>query len=158
MIVTEIQELLDLKLGTEGFEDFYLVDIELTSSNKISVFVDSDSGVVTRTCARLSRYLEEYLDEKNWQDGVYTIDVSSPGVDRPLKFARQYVKNIGRKLEVKTNSGDKIVGKMIEANDDFIILEYREKVTEGKKKKNIIKQTEIAHDDIAKAKVKISFN
>lgn len=157
MIAGELQKLIAEKLDSDEFSDFYLIEIEVKDPNKVFVFVDSDSGVKTADCAVLSRHIEEYLDEVNWKDGKYVLEVSSPGIDRPLKFPRQFLKNIGRKLEIKTRLGEKLEGKLIDANEDFIVIEYRDKVKEGKKKKNIVKQTEIAHDTIERAKVKISF-
>ncbi len=157
MVEDELRKLITEKLETDEFHDFYLVEIEVKDPNKILIFVDSDSGVKTKDCAVLSRYIEEYLDEENWKGGKYVLEVSSPGIDRPLKFPRQYVKNIGRKIEIKTHQGEKLEGKLIEANDDYVVIQYRDKIKDGKKKKNIIKQTEITHDTIEKAKIKISF-
>lgn len=154
----DLELLLKEKFQTEGFEEFYLVEFEYKTPNQLSVYIDTDQGVNSRQCARVSRFLEEHLDEANWNEGKYILEVSSPGVDRPLKFPRQYLKNIGRTLEVKLTDGEKIKGKLVESNEDFIVLEYRDKIKEGKKKKNIVKQTEIPHDTIAKAMVKISFN
>ncbi|MEM9930098.1 MAG: ribosome maturation factor, partial [Bacteroidota bacterium] len=87
----------------------------------------------------------------------YTLNVSSPGVDRPLKFLRQYRKNIGRNLDVTTLEGDKHTGKLTTVNEDHLILEAKVRRKEGKRKKTVIEETPISFDNIKKAIVKISF-
>ena len=158
MIEEKIASLLEDKFNEEEFQDFYLVDLEIRESARIAVFVDADSGLTTVQCAKLSRYLEEYLDEQNWKNGKYILEVSSPGVDRPLKFPRQYVKNIGKKIDIKTADGDSLRATLKDANEDFVVLEYRDKIKQGKRKKHVVKQLELPYDAIKKAKIRISFN
>lgn len=158
MIEEKIASLLEAKFKEEEFQDFYLVDLEINEPARIGVFVDADSGLNTVQCAKLSRYLEEYLDEQNWKDGKYILEVSSPGVDRPLKFPRQYVKNIGKKIEIKTAEGENLRATLKDANEDFVVLEYRDKIKQGKKKKHVVKQLELPYEAIKKAKIRISFN
>ena len=101
MIVEKITDLLDKKFTEEDFSDCFLVDIKAHAHNKIDVFIDSDSGVTFEKCQKISRYLERFIDENGWLGEKYVLEVSSPGISRPLKFKRQYAKNIGRKVEVK---------------------------------------------------------
>ncbi len=102
MEVTErIAQLLDEKYTTdEAFADCFTVDIEIKPGQKLYVFADSDSGMTFEKCQKLSRYLEQHLDTNGWLGETYVLEVSSPGVMRPLQFARQYPRNIGRTLEV----------------------------------------------------------
>lgn len=158
MVEDKIVSLLEEKFKEEEFRDFYLVDLEFHEPARIAVFVDADSGLNTVKCAKLSRYLEEYLDEKNWKNGKYILEVSSPGVDRPLKFPRQYVKNIGKKIDIKTAEGEDLRATLKDANEDFVVLEYRDKIKQGKKKKHVVKQLELPYEAIKKAKIRISFN
>ena len=158
MIEDKIVSLLEEKFKEEEFRDFYLVDLEFKEPARIAVFVDADSGLNTVKCAKLSRYLEEYLDEKNWKNGKYILEVSSPGVDRPLKFPRQYVKNIGKKIDIKTAEGEDLRATLKDANEDFVVLEYRDKIKQGKKKKYVAKHLELLYKNIKKAKIRISIN
>ena len=158
MIEEKIANLLEEKFKEEEFHDYYLVDLEVQESARVGVFVDSDSGLTTVQCAKLSRYLEEYLDQENWKGGKYTLEVSSPGVERPLKFPRQYVKNIGKKIDIKTVDGENLRATLKDANEDFVVVEYRDKIKHGKKKKHIVKQLELPYEAIKKAKIRISFN
>lgn len=141
---------------SEEFTDCFVVDVNQTNT-KLEIFIDADSGMTFRKCQQISRFVEAYLDEEQPLGEKYTLNVSSPGVDRPLKFQRQYVKNIGRNMKVTTNEGDDHEGKMISADEEKITLEAKVRVKEGKRKKTVVQQTEIAYADIKKAKVKISF-
>ena len=155
----KIEALIEEKFKEEGFEDCFLVDIiRPEGSNKLEIFVDADSGINYIKCQRLSRYLEAYIDESQWLGEKYTLEVSSPGIGRPLKFKRQYKKNIGRKVAVKLNVGGTEEGTLKEVSETEITLERKERVKEGKKKVNKILMIPILFDDIKETKVKITFN
>ncbi|MBK7871330.1 MAG: ribosome maturation factor [Saprospiraceae bacterium] len=153
-----IADLLDEKFKEPEFADCFLIDINYSEkANKLEVFIDSDSGVTFEKCQRISRYLESFLDEDLMLGDNYTLEVSSPGLSRPLKLPRQYRKNIGRDLEVTLKAGIIKTGKLIEANDFAATLEELVVTKEGKKKKKEIVQTIIPFEDIKKAIIKIQF-
>ena len=156
MVERKLENLLLEKFKEEEFSDCFVVAIE-QSNNKVNVFVDSDSSMNFEKCRKLSRYLETFIDENKWLGEKYTLDVSSPGVGRPLKFPRQYKKNIGRKVEVTPKEQKAITAILVEANEEGILIEEKVRVKEGKKKVNKIIQTKLAYDDIKKTIVKISF-
>ena len=156
MIEGKITELLNKKFQEEEFEDCFIVEIVL-NNKKLNVFIDCDSGVTFEKCRKLSRYLESYIDEEGWLGEKYTLEVSSPGIGRPLVLARQYKKNIGRKVEVSRHEGKAEEGKLIAVNDETIVIEYKQRIKEGKKKKTEIVQSEISFQDIKKTIVKITF-
>lgn len=141
----------------EEFQDCFIVELNVHGRSKLEVFIDADAGIDFNRCRRVSRYLEEEIEVQGWMDEKYTIDVSSPGVDRPLKFKRQYAKNVGRKMAVIDDEGHKTEGLLIEVDDEQIILEFKERIKEGKRKKTVVIQKEIKFENIAKAFVKISF-
>lgn len=81
----------------------FLVDVVVRgerSSKVLEVYVDSDTGIVLEQCADISRELSARLDEADIIQGRYRLDVSSPGLDRPLKVLRQYSRNIGRECRI----------------------------------------------------------
>jgi ribosome maturation factor RimP len=120
--------------------------------------VDSDSGMTFRKCQRVSRYLESFIDEESWMGEKYTLEVSSPGVDRPLVLPRQYKKNLGRRLEVEVKEEDKkYKGELIKADEEQIVLAFEKTRKQGKKKIKESVEMEIPYDQIKKAIVKISF-
>ena len=141
---------------SEDFQDCFVVEVN-QANTKLDIFVDADSGMTFQKCQRISRFVEAYLDEEQPLGEKYTLNVSSPGVDRPLKFHRQYVKNVGRSLDVTTTDGQQVTGELVAVHDDRIVLEGKVRVQEGKRKKTVVQQTELALTDIKKAIVKISF-
>lgn len=157
VIEKKIETLLVEKFKEEEFADCFIVEIKLHAHNKLDVFVDSDSAMTFEKCRKLSRYLESFIDEEGWLGEKYTLEVSSPGITRPLKFPRQYTKNIGRKLQVKQLEGGEEEGTLIAVDEKVITLEKKVRIKEGKKKRTEIVQTEIPFENIKKAKVKISF-
>ncbi len=140
----------------EEFNDCFVVDVN-HSNKTLEVFVDSDSAMTFAKCQRISRYLESYLDEEKPLGEEYVLNVSSPGVDRPLKFYRQYLKNIGRSLEVTTTEGETYTGLLKEATPTEVVLETKQRVQDGKRKKTVVEDTRISIDAIKKSIVKISF-
>jgi ribosome maturation factor RimP len=88
-----------------------------------------------------------------YPDGDFSLEVSSPGIEEPLKLHRQYVKNTGRDVEVLLNDDSKKTGKLIEVNENDIVIEF----TEGKNKKAVVKQLTIAFSDIKETVVLIKF-
>ena len=88
----KIVELLEEKFKEEEFADCFLIEIKLHKHNKLDIFLDSDTGITFQKCQRISRYLESYIDEGGWLGEKYVIEVSSPGLTRPLKLRRQYFK------------------------------------------------------------------
>jgi ribosome maturation factor RimP len=150
-LIGEIKRISQEKLSPAQF----IVDVIVSAGKnprKISVFADGDQGFSIDDCAELSRFLAKYLDDHNLIDDSYLLEVSTPGIDHPLQLKRQYVKNVGRGLKVKTKTGT-LEGKLIEVADDKIVLG---KETGSGKKKEIVRQ-EIALADIEKALVQISF-
>lgn len=156
-MTAKIEALLLEKFKEEGFEDCFLVEIRLHDNHKLEVFVDSDSSITYDKCRVISRYLEKHIEEGKWLGDKYILEVSSPGITRPLKFARQYKKNEGRTVKVKLKDGKKEEGLLKSVSETEIVLEQKVRVKEGKKKKTQILQTPIPFDNIKETIVKISF-
>jgi ribosome maturation factor RimP len=153
-----IAQLLDEKYATdEAFSDCFTVQIELKGGPALHVFVDSDSAMTFEKCQKISRFLEGHLDLNGWLGEKYVLEVSSPGVGRPLKFFRQYVKNIGRTLEVTLLDKSVQSGVLLAAESDKIIIAQTIVERDGKKKKNVDLETGIALDQIDTAIIKIKF-
>ncbi|MEL7117871.1 MAG: hypothetical protein AAFO07_00465 [Bacteroidota bacterium] len=156
-IENTIAELLEEKYKEEEFADCFTVEVKHHANNKLEVFVESDSGMTFKKCSRLSRYLESYLDTEGWLGEKYTLEVSSPGVGRPLIHWRQYPLNIGRKVEVSMLEGADKEGILVAVDDKSITLEEKVRIKEGKKKKTELIKTVIPIDHIKKTIVKVSF-
>ena len=159
MEVTEkIEQLLTEKYAAdEAFADCFTVAVELHPGQKLYVFADSDTGMTFEKCQKLSRYLEAHLDANGWLGEAYLLEVSSPGISRPLKFARQYKRNIGRTLAVTTLDKAEHLGTLQSADDQQIVLVST--VTEKIEKKKVerVIETPITYENIEKAIVKLAF-
>lgn len=133
----------------------FLIDLTITDSFKIIIGIDGDNGVVLQDCIDVSRAVEGNLDREE-QD--FSLEVASVGVGSPLKLVRQYKKNIGRTLIVKTKE-ENIEAELVEANDLFIILSWkaREAKKVGKGKETVQKELQIPYADIKEAVVTVTF-
>jgi ribosome maturation factor RimP len=130
--------------------DKFLVEVLIKPSNRIYVFIDGDHGVTISDCAEVSRFIESQLDRET-ED--YELNVSSSGADQPIKMPRQYLKNVGRSLQVKLSEENSISGKLEAVNESGIVL-----ATTGDKKKKILPETlNIPFESIVESKVIISF-
>ena len=156
MIENKIEKLIDQAINELEYADCFLVDMKINNT-RVEIFLDSDESVTFEKCRKISRKIEAVLDEKQWLGEKYTLEVSSAGVGRPLKFTRQYLKNIGRTLEIKKLDGEKLRGELIQADDDKITIKFEEIIKEGKKKKKIETVVEVQQADINEAKIKVSF-
>lgn len=138
----------------------FLVDVIISGNRiqkKVVVIIDGDEGVTIETCAKLSRALSAKLDE-DWDELIeenYTLEVSTPGVDFPLKMRRQYKKHIGRGFKITLNDKEIVKGKLMGTTDEVIQLEVEEKAGKGKKKD--VKSINIPFDKVDKAFVQVSF-
>lgn len=135
-------------------EDIFLVDMKIKPTNNVKIYLDADSGLGIEKCIRINRALYKLIEENAvFADGDFSLEVSSPGVDEPLKKLRQYYKNTGRDLEVTLFDDSIKTGKLESVNDAGIKLIY----IEGKNKKAVTHQTEILFSEIKKTKVLIKF-
>lgn len=137
-------------LNDEELSDCYLIDLVLNNT-KLEVYIDTDAGVSFKQCQRLSRLVEAELDESGILGEKYILEVSSPGISRPLKFLRQYPRNIGREIEVKTKDGNTMKGILKSVEGETLVLESK-----GKNKKETI-NSEIIFDAVDSSRILISF-
>ena len=153
MFKEKVTQLLDKALGEN--ESLFLIDFTIDGGNKIRVILDGDDGVSLSDCMAVSRAIEHNLDREE-QD--FSLEVTSAGATTPLELPRQYKKNIGRKLEVKT-SETKFEGNLTAATEESITIEWkaREPKPIGKGKHTVQKKEEIVFSDIKEAKVVLKF-
>jgi ribosome maturation factor RimP len=148
-----IQQVTD-KLETliEG-SALFLIDLKIKPTNNIKIFLDGDNGVTIDAISKINRSLYKQLEESGlFPEGDFSLEVSSAGIDEPLKFLRQYKKNVGRKVEITLLEEDKVLeGVLKEAAENEVTIEE----TVGKKKEK--KETVIPFDKIKKTVVQISF-
>jgi ribosome maturation factor RimP len=132
--------------------NFFVVDINFRGDNRkkiIEVFVDAEKNIDADNLAEISREINSIIEEQDIIQQAYRLDVSTPGVDRPLKFLKQFPKHINRNFEVTYKTGDEtrtITGKLLSVE--------REELTFLSDKKELL----IEFNNITTAKVIISFS
>ena len=132
----------------------FLVEVRIKPTNNVKIFIDSDEGVILSDLIEYNRKLYKQLEESGmFPDGDFSLEVSSPGLDEPLKSLRQYKKNIGRFVEITFKDSTKKEGKLIEAIEDGVVIETET----GKGKKKEIKQESILFDQIKNTKIQVKF-
>lgn len=150
-IVAKISELVTSNLPGD---EYFVVEVKASESkvrNKVTILIDSDAGIGIDDLTNISRAIDTGLEEI--MPAAFTLEVSSPGIDTPLAFARMYKKNIGRNLKVVFNDGQTLKGELKEAGEDSFVL-----IPEKKKKSKEAPQPQtIAYDTVKTAKVEVSF-
>ena len=131
----------------------FLVDLNISKGGAIHLVIDGDSGVPIEECVRISRMIENFLQGEN-----YSIKVSSFDITKPLLHQRQYIKNIGRTLEVRTDI-ETFTGELCKVAQNHVLLKWKQREPKriGKGKITVEKRQEILYQDIIQTRVKLKF-
>lgn len=150
--IQTVEQKIKALIGTEP--DLFLVEVRIKPTNNIKVFIDGDNGVSIERLVQYNRRLYKEIEENQfYPNGDFSLEVSSPGLDEPLKLYRQYVKNSGRPVEVIKKDGIKIEGKLVSVAETGIEVEEQR----GKGKKMELIQHPVSFDDIKTTKIQIKF-
>ncbi|RMA65710.1 ribosome assembly cofactor RimP [Ulvibacter antarcticus] len=146
-----------LEQALEENSSLFLIDMIITDQNKISITIDGDLGVTVEDCIAVSRAIEHNLDR---EEEDFSLEVMSAGVTEGLKLPRQFKKNIGRTLKVKTADSRVIEGDLMKSDDEGIELHWkaREPKPIGKGKITVEKTAVLPYKEIIEAKVMVKFN
>ena len=151
-LIRAMEERVVSLIGAE--KDLFLVEIRIKPTNNVKIYIDGDQGVSVDKLVSYNRKLYRQLEEEGiFPDGDFSLELSSPGLDEPLKMHRQYVKNIGRPVEVILNDGIKQEGVLKAVSEEAIEVES----TTGKGKKAITAQLTIPFIQIKSTKIQIKF-
>ena len=144
-----------LESGLAEYPSLFLIDLNINDANKIIITLDGDNGVQLQDCINISRAIDNNLDR---EEVDFALEVASAGVSLPLKLVRQYKKNIGRTLKIKTAS-QTIEALLLDVSDEDITVEWssREPKKVGKGKETVVHNEKIAYADILEAIVVIIF-
>ena len=137
-------------------DKMFLVEVTVNERNVINIFVDSYEGLTIEQCVNISRHIEHSFDR---EDEDFELQVSSPGLSEKFKVKEQFIKYVGRAIDMVTVSDTELEGVILSATDEGIILETssRELVEGHKKKQLVVKQHHLKYDEIKSAKAVISF-
>ncbi len=118
--------------------DYFIVDINVGINNQIKVYIDSYQTVSLDYCVQLTKEIETKLN-RDIED--YDLEVSSAGITSPFKVDKQYHKNLGNEVEIFTTESKKIIGKLLNHQEDKITVEIETKEKlEGAKRKTLVKK------------------
>jgi ribosome maturation factor RimP len=147
-----LEEKVKALIGPEP--DLFLVEIRIKPTNNIKVFIDGDNGVSIERLVQCNRRLYKEIEEGGmYPNGDFSLELSSPGLEEPLKFYRQYQKNMDRPVEVIKKDGIKVEGKLVSVTETEIQVEEQK----GKGKKLEIVNHAIPFEDIKATKIQIKF-
>jgi ribosome maturation factor RimP len=151
----KLQQIEDLLNGLlEDQPEYFLLSVRIKPTDNVKVFLDGDNGIAIEKCIYFNRKLRNLIVENGiYPEGEYSLEVSSPGVDEPLKNQRQYNKNIGRFVEVVFIDNTVKEGKLVVVSETEITIEY----TEGKGKKAVTQTLIIPFINIKSTTVQIKF-
>lgn len=141
------------KLITEFIsdKDIFLVDVKVSSTNKISVLANKRDGITIDDCVMISRYLESSLDR---EEEDFELQVSSSGLDMPFLVREQYEMNIGKRVSVIDNEGKKYKGILASLTDEGFDLKCNKR-ERGKRKQEV--SVPFCFNDVRSVKVVITF-
>jgi len=135
-------------------DDIFLVEIKIKPTNNIKIYLDADSGLGIERCIKINRALYKIMEEMGiYPDGDFSLEVSSPGIDEPLKNERQFLKNVGREVEIRMNDDSIKTGKLLAATEEDLTIEY----TEGKNKKAVTHTVSLLLSEIKQTVVQVKF-
>ncbi|PZF80234.1 ribosome maturation factor RimP [Jiangella anatolica] len=141
-----LQQVIEPVVVSEGLD---LEELELSQAgrrSRLRIIVDADGGVDLDRCAEVSRHISKVLDESDVMgDRAYTLEVSSPGVSRPLTLPRHWSRATGRLVRAILHEGGEVTGRVVSAGDDTVVLDV-----DGAGR-------ELAYGDVRKAKVQVEF-
>lgn len=142
----------------------FLVDIRIKPTNNVKIFLDGDDGITIEKCISINRALYKQVEGSGlFPNDDFSLEVSSPGLDEPLKLPRQYRKNIGRLVEVNLLDGTKLEGKLAEVKEDAITVEeIKSKAPISQKHRPTAKQVELVMRElplntVKSTKIQITF-
>lgn len=150
----KVEQLLQVFLKER--EDLYLIELKISAASDITVILDGDTGVTLQDCLDASRAIENNLDR---EEHDFSLQVMSPGLSEPLKFPRQYKKNMGRLLNVLLDNDEKLEGEIAKVDEEKVtlVLRYRRPKLIGKGKEDVVEEREVSFAEIKKALIVIKF-
>jgi len=151
-VVHTIENLVNQVLQNEP--DYFLVELKIKPTNNIKVFIEGDNGVSIEKCVQFNRQLYKLIESNNiFPSGDFSLEISSPGIDKPLKLERQYAKNIGRLIEIVFTDESVKTGRLLSVSKEDLMIEEKT----GKGKKAETKQFVIPFSNIKTITVQIEF-
>lgn len=152
--LTQLKEIIGKEIENHFLDkELFLVDIKVLPTGKIEVFADGITNITIDECAQLSRHIYHFLEENNLMTDNISLDVSSPGMDEPLKVAQQFQKQLNKNVDVVLKNGLKITGELVDANESQIIVKEIIKI----KKSETVEEHTFGFEEIKSVKKHFNF-
>ena len=137
-------------------KDYFLVEVNVSPDNRVTVEIDHKDGVWIDDCVDLSRFVEQRLSR---DDEDYELEVGSAGIGQPFKVLQQYINHIGQPVEVLTNDGRKLHATLKAADNEAFTITITKKVKiEGKRKSETVEEDiRLGYNEIKYTKYQLSF-
>ena len=155
MKISEIIDAIDSEIVARGL---YIIEVTVSKDNDVEIIIESEEGKVElEDCVSISRFFETKFDRET-ED--YSLTVTSAGLDQPFKVLKQFVKAVGKKVEVQLKGGKKMIAVLEAADEESITLKYSQKeAVEGKKKKEIVEHVDrFTMDQVNSVRPFVEFN
>ena len=155
MKISEIIDAINSEIVARGL---YIIEVTVSKDNDVEITIESEEGKVElEDCVSISRFFETKFDRET-ED--YSLTVTSAGLDQPFKVLKQFVKAVGKKVEVQLKGGKKMVAVLEAADEESITLKYSQKeAVEGKKKKEIVEHVDrFTMDQVNSVRPFVEFN
>ena len=130
----QTEQLLLPIVESHGFE---LVDVEYVKEAGtwyLRAYIDKPGGITVNDCELVSRTFSDILDEKDYIEDTYILEVSSPGLGRPLKKEKDFARSIGEEIEIRTyraiDRQKEFIGILVEYDKDTVTIEYEDETTQ----------------------------
>jgi ribosome maturation factor RimP len=150
--IKTVERMLETILAPEP--GYFLVEIRIKPTNNLRVYIDGDQGISIEKCVQFNRALYKKLEESGlFPGGDFSLEVSSPGLDEPLRLHRQYKKNVGRQVELILQDGSRTDGRLLEVSEDGVIVEE----IKGKNKKREVINHAFLFENIKTTKIQVVF-
>ncbi len=139
----------------QKWPEVFVLETTISATHKVTVLLDADNGMNIERCAEVNRALYKFVEEQQFfENQNFSMEVSSPGIDRPLTERRQFRKNIGRNIDVQKDDGTRLKGRLTGVTEEEISLEKEEK---KKKKQSEPEIITIPFKEIRQVKVLVTF-
>jgi ribosome maturation factor RimP len=141
-VAARVREAIEPGLAAAGFD---VEDVAVRAAGRrqlVQVVVDRDGGISLDDVADAAKVVSAALDEADPFQGAYVLEVTSPGVDRPLTLPRHWRRNVGRLVAVRRHDGTSVNGRLTAADDDGATIDG----------------VSLPYADVAKATVEVEFS
>jgi ribosome maturation factor RimP len=150
------EDIISIIDGIVSQKNAFIVDVKVSSSNHVTVEIDSNNGITIDDCVEISKLIENSFN-RDIED--FELEVSSAGLSSVFKVIQQYDKNIGKEVEVIVKGGKKLTGVLLSVNEKGVVIRStKTERVEGKKKRQlVVEETPVLFTEIKSTRLVIHF-